>query len=92
VTFLPKAGSEARVLEILREMVVKTRQEPGNLRYDLYKAKNAEGRLQYNLLERYADDAAVQAHRETAHYKDYRANIVPILDQPIAVILLEEQQ
>jgi quinol monooxygenase YgiN len=89
VTFIPKSGSETRVLEILRVMVDKTRREPGNRRYDLYKANNAAGRLQYHLLEHYVDDAAVQAHRETEHYKEYRANIVPLLEQPIAVTLLD---
>jgi quinol monooxygenase YgiN len=41
------------------------------------------------LVERYADDASIQAHRETEHYKDYRARIMDLLERPIDVTLLE---
>ena len=86
--FLPKAGSEPQVEEILREMVVKTRQEPGNEIYDLFKSVS-DGGIHFVLLERYADDAALQFHRDSPHYKDYRINIMPLLENPIAVSILE---
>ncbi len=89
VRFHVKPGSEARVEAILQDMVVKTRLEPGCRRYDLYQATAASGGRMYCLLEKYADEAAVLAHRETTHYKDYRANIVDLLAEPIEVTLLE---
>lgn len=89
VRFFSKPDKEARVESILRGMVVHTRQEPGCRRYDLYESKNAAGGRIFCLLERYADTAAQQAHRETAHYKDYRANIMDLLAQPIEVNLLD---
>ena len=89
VRFEPKEGQESRVEALLRDMVVKTRQEPGNLRYDLFQATSAAGRRIFCLIERYADDAARQAHRATEHYKAYRAEVVDLLAEPIAVIDLD---
>jgi quinol monooxygenase YgiN len=89
VRFFPKRGHEARVESILRGMVVETRKEPGCLRYDLYKSgSTSDGRV-FCLLERYADADAQQAHRETEHYKAYRASIMDLLEQPIEVNLLD---
>ena len=90
VRFLPKQGNEAKVEEILRGMLAPTRAEAGNLRYDLLKATNDEGRTLYHLLETYTGDDAVAFHRETAHYKNYRENIIPLLEDPIAVTFLEK--
>jgi quinol monooxygenase YgiN len=89
VRFFPKPGQEARVESILRGMVAQTRCEPGCLRYDLYQSKSTAGARTFCLLERYTDATAQQAHRETSHYKDYRANIMDLLDQPIEVNLLD---
>jgi quinol monooxygenase YgiN len=89
VCCFPKAGQEAPVESILRAMVVSTRKEPGCLRYDLYTSVTAPGGTVFCLIEKYADDAAVGAHRETPHYKDYRAKIVDLLKRPIEVTILE---
>jgi hypothetical protein len=40
------------------------------------------------LIEAYRDEAAQQAHRETEHYKAYRATIVDLLAEPIQVTIL----
>jgi quinol monooxygenase YgiN len=89
VRFFPKPGNEARVESILRGMIAPTRQEPGCLRYDFYESNNTTASRIFCLVERYADAAAQQAHRETSHYKDYRANIMDLLAQPIEVNLLD---
>lgn len=41
------------------------------------------------LYEAYADMAAVDAHRATAHYKIYRLSIEPLLAEPIAPVILQ---
>jgi quinol monooxygenase YgiN len=41
------------------------------------------------LIEQYAGEEAIQAHRETPHYKSYRASIADLLAQPIDVARLE---
>jgi quinol monooxygenase YgiN len=89
VRLFPHPGQEGRVESILRGMVEKSRQEPGCRRYDLFKASAASGGPIVCLIEKYADQAAVQAHRETSHYKAYRADIMSLLAQPIEVTVLE---
>jgi len=89
VRFFPKSGQESRVESILRGMVVKTRQEPGCRRYDLYQTAGASGARNLCLIEKYTDQDALQAHRDTQHYKDYRASIMELLERPIEVTLLD---
>ena len=85
-SFSPKPGQEGAVETILRGMVGPTRGEPGNRVYDLYKANGTPAT--FHLFERYADQAAVEAHRATAHYKAYRAAIADLLAEPIGVKIL----
>ena len=85
-TFIPKEGQENAVEVILRGMVKPTRNEPGCLRYELYRAAGPE--LQFVLIEAYADQAALEAHRATEHYKSYRSRIVDALGEPIKVAVL----
>lgn len=86
--FCPKSGAEARVENLLRGMVASTRQEPGCRRYDLYRASTSTGTV-FCLIEQYTGEQAIAAHRETPHYKSYRANIPELLAQPIDVSRLE---
>lgn len=83
-SFSSKPGHEADVEKILRTMTGPTRGEPGNRVYDLYK----DARGGFHLFELYVDQAAVEAHRATAHYKAYRAAIADLLAEPIAVEIL----
>lgn len=89
-SFYPKAGEEEKVQSILQGMVGPTRNEPGNEIYDLYaKTADSDGEPSFHLFERYKDSAALDAHRETDHYKAYRANITDYLSEPIGVNVLE---
>ncbi len=89
VRFEPKPGEEPRVEVILRGMVPMTRSEPGCLVYDLFDGEDPSGARRFYLLEKYRDADAVQAHRETAHYKEYRASILDLLEQPPIVTILK---
>jgi len=86
-SFYPKANLESQVQEILKGMVDPTRAEPGCLRYDLY-TSTKDGVL-FHLFENYADAAALDFHRQTAHYKNYRAVIESLLDKPIGVVVMD---
>jgi len=85
-SFAPKPGHEADAEAELRGMVAPTRAEPGCRRYDLF--RNAEGNAGFHLFEVYDDQAALEAHRATAHYKAYRAKIPDYLAEPIGVKVL----
>lgn len=86
-TFRPKPDAVAQVLEVLDGMVEPTRAEPGNQIYDLYKSEEDDV-VTFHLFEVYDDDAALQAHRDSAHYKTYRAAITDHLVAPIDVIVM----
>jgi quinol monooxygenase YgiN len=85
-TFNPKENQENEVEQILRGMVGPTRKEPGCLRYELYGAAGTE--QQFVLIEAYADQAALESHRATEHYKKYRSSITDALKEPIKVAVL----
>jgi quinol monooxygenase YgiN len=88
-SFVPRAGSVDAAKEILLDMRVQTRLEPGCEQYDLFTA-DADGRTTFHLIERYTDAEALDAHRAAEHYKAYRAAIPDLLDEPIGVVVLSE--
>lgn len=61
-----KEGKGAEFVEVANQLVEKVRAtEEGCLHYDLYKQDDTT----YVFLERYADEAALDIHRNTDHYK-----------------------
>jgi quinol monooxygenase YgiN len=55
-----------RVREILEEMAVHSRAEPGNLFYQAH--RSPENPQLFYLYEQYADEAAFQAHAESEYF------------------------
>ena len=51
--------------------------EPGVLRFDVLKDPQTPG--EYLLYEVYRDEAATDAHKETAHYKKWRDAVGPMM-------------
>lgn len=89
-SFKPADGQESEVESVLRGMCAPTRNEPGNEIYDLHvKTAGSEDGPSFHLFERYIDAAALDAHRETVHYKNYRATIMDLLGVPIHVVVME---
>jgi len=88
-SFRPKSGERSIVQKILQGMVAPTRSEPGNLVYDLYEnSQDSSEERPFHLFEKYKDSEALEAHRATAHYKEYRASIGEHLSEPISVQVL----
>lgn len=85
----PKPEHLAEVEAELRVMARASRQEEGNLRYDLARERTGSG-VRLHISERYRDEAAVQAHRDSAHYRAYRAKVGSWLVEPPQVSVLEE--
>jgi quinol monooxygenase YgiN len=69
VTWLARAGREEAVASILKALMGASRQEVGCLAFDVYRAD--EDRRQFTLHEVYADDAALAAHQQSAHFKHH---------------------
>lgn len=84
-----RPGKASELGAFLSAMRIRSRAEPGNLRWDIWRDKAKPDR--FLLDELYVDDAAVAAHRETPHFKDYAARIsdlaerTPITLDPVEV-------
>ena len=88
-SFYPKNQKNNEVKEIILGMVSPTRAEEGNEIYNFYETKNNDGKsISYHLFEIYKDSAALDLHRNTAHYKNYRSKVIDLLDKPIDVKVL----
>jgi quinol monooxygenase YgiN len=61
-----EADAEAALCALLTH----TRQEPGVRRYDLY--RDSTRPATFLMVEAYSDEAALEAHRESAHYLRFR--------------------
>jgi quinol monooxygenase YgiN len=68
-----KPGKAGELRALLDGMVIASRAEPGNLQYDLWRDHADAGR--FVLMELYADEAAVAAHRASPHFNNYLAQI-----------------
>ena len=89
-SFYPKIKKSKEVKDIILAMVKPTREEEGNEIYNFYEEKKDDVKnISFHLFEVYKDSAALDFHRNTSHYKNYRSKIVDLLDKPIEVKVLE---
>lgn len=86
-SFQPIAGKELELQTLLSWMVERTRAEPGCERYDLYRRHDA-GKT-FHLLERYHSREALEEHRASDHYVEYRRRVDDLLEEPVAVLVLD---
>ena len=88
-SFYPKNQKNHEVKETILAMVKPTRSEEGNEIYNFYEEKNDEGTIiSFHLFEVYENSAALDFHRNTPYYKNYRSKVVDLLDRPIEVKVL----
>ena len=78
--YLVRGGQEQIVESLLGENAVASRTEPGCLEFTVFRAID-EPRA-FLLYERYTDEAAFQAHRNTPHFESIiEDRVVPLLDE-----------
>jgi len=88
-SFYPKNKKDNEVKETILTMVNPTRSEEGNEIYNFYEVKNDDGKnISFHLFEVYKDTAALDFHKNTSYYKNYRSKIADLLDGPIEVKVL----
>ena len=88
-SFHPKKDKVNEVKEIILSMIKPTRLEEGNELYNFYEEKNNDDKtISFQLFEIYKNSAALDFHRETTHYKDYRSKIEDLLERPREVKVL----
>ena len=88
-SFYPKKDKNNEVKEILLSMINPTRLEEGNELYNFYEEKNTDvlGKI-FHLFEIYTDAEALDFHKKTSYYTDYRFKIIDLLMKPIEVKIL----
>ena len=88
-SFYPKNKKNNEVKDIILAMVDPTRSEKGNEIYNFYEVKNNDSEnISFHLFEVYKNPEALNFHKNTSHYKNYRSKIVDLLDSPIEVKIL----
>jgi quinol monooxygenase YgiN len=84
-----RPGKTGELKTLLSGMVAPSRAEAGNLKWDIWQVQSVPNR--FVLDELYTDSAAVAAHRETRHFKEYVGRIndlaerTPLVLDPIEV-------
>jgi quinol monooxygenase YgiN len=80
-TFRVRASEVPAVEKAIIAFVAKVADEPGTLRYESF--READG-VSYVHVMGFADDAAEQAHEQTAHAKQFMAELYPRCEaQPV---------
>jgi autoinducer 2-degrading protein len=67
-------------LRATRENAARSLEEPGVARFDV--AQDAGDPTRFVLVEAYRDAAAVAAHKETGHYRAWRAAVGDLMAEP----------
>jgi quinol monooxygenase YgiN len=75
VTWMAKTGREAEVAAVFAKLTEASRKEPGCLLYQVHRHKTEPRR--FFIYEQYKDDAALEAHRATAHFLQYAKKDLP---------------
>jgi quinol monooxygenase YgiN len=68
VTWVAREGEREAVADLLRRLAPLSRAEPGCLQYDAHRDQDDLDR--FFLFERYADEAALEAHAASAHFQE----------------------
>lgn len=78
VTYAIRSGCEEEALAHFTALARESRKEPGNLTYLVHRSLHDPCR--FMLYEAYADEAALEEHRASAHYDRYgRAGIMQLM-------------
>ncbi len=73
--------------EFIATLVKKSRQESGNISYDHYKSLTVPD--EYQIIEHWQDEEAINFHNETEHFKTFLTDINIFLDRPLEIIVMD---
>jgi quinol monooxygenase YgiN len=79
VTWMAVKDRDDEVASIFSKLSAEARKEPGCVMFAAQRHKT--NRARFLIYEQYRDDAALEAHRASAHYKEYVLKRLP----PLAV-------
>ncbi|MFT7675272.1 MAG: quinol monooxygenase YgiN [Gammaproteobacteria bacterium] len=82
VTWVAKPGNEQKVQQILRQMGSASSQEPGVVTYTTH--VNPGNPAEFFIYEKYHDEAGLEAHQETDHFKELvLETAIPLLESRV---------
>lgn len=87
-SFRPLPGKAEELRPLLLWMVENTRREPGCERYDLFHRDSPVET--FHIFERYRNDDALQEHRASEHYVEYRRRVTDLIEGSVDVVVLQE--
>lgn len=79
VTFIAKEGCEAKMKELLSAMVAPSKAEYGCLFYEIFQYENE--RRRFMAVETWEDEAALNGHKNSAHYAVYKSSYEPYCEK-----------
>ena len=80
VTIFVKPENVGQFIEATYDNAANTRQEPGNLRFDVLQAEDDPNR--FMLYEAYRQKDDLTRHQQTAHYARWKAAVAEWMAQP----------
>ncbi|PNY79239.1 putative quinol monooxygenase [Deinococcus koreensis] len=84
-TLVPKSGQAEALRAGLLTIAPASRTEPGCLRYEVLESGEGTS-VRFHVVERFVDDAAVQAHGQSGHYRVFSASFETWLAGPPHVV------
>lgn len=75
VTFIAKPDSIEKMRELLTAMVEPSKAEDGCIFYDIFQSKDRAEK--FFAVESWRDEAALDGHRSSEHYKVYKSSYEP---------------
>ncbi len=75
VTWMALKGHEDDAAKLFAKLTAESRKEPGCVMYVVHRHKTSPAR--FLVYEQYRDEAALQAHRASAHFKEYAQKRLP---------------
>ncbi len=80
-----KSDQEQAFLDAAKGLIAATRNEEGNISYDLTKHTEHEGH--YTMIELWKDEAAIAAHNASAHFQSFVAEAKAFMAAPMNVAI-----
>ena len=73
----PKEGQEENVLRVLQEVLKGSRNEEGNIQYDVHQSIED---TTFVIYEVWKDQQAIETHINSEHYEKYRQDISSLIE------------
>ena len=77
VTWMAIKGHEDEVADVFAKLAAESRKEPGCLMFNPHRHKTNPSR--FLIYEQYKDDAAMESHRSSPHFKEYVQKRLPLV-------------